>query len=1354
MKYPPGFHIPYPSRFTPYASRLTFYVWISFSLFAVRPAGAGEVLLDDFETLEAWSYHPDGGNQVTLALDEEHVKSGQKALRLVYTDAPPHWGNLQATVTVPPQAVAIEFWLYLHRAAPPAAMHLWLLEADGDAYVARVLVEGQILGAIPPGWHRVRVPLGAFQFDPRGNRQRQFLTVHKMLLGCNFGDFEATLDALQFITLEETTVSEPPRTPDLQVERTERGSVAVLRDDTFPVSGAASSPDVLGRWLRQAGYGVTFVTAGDLTDPEVFNRAHFDVLVLAYGASYPAAGREALLSFLQAGGGLLCTGGYAFDRPLVFSNGQWTEANGTVTAEQMDHASLSDVRINTRYGTPGDTMGLAPHQIGVFDPSFLLQQVAFAQTARGQQVIDEPIRWHGKLEGFAAVAMTGSNNPVFPVAYGRWIPLFMAFDRYERSRGPVGALVHYYAGPLAGSSIAFFGVTNQDIWGTEGGQEGKKGNMRESESRGATEGPTSLGRNAELVFLNVIGALTTRTFLHGLATDWACYRPGEKVQLSVEVSNFGARPQPVGVDFDVSWAGQEEISPPKADWTGTLAPGATQTVVHTFAPEKFESDFYKVTAYLYIGEECIDEMSTGFVVWDEKVRRNGFPLTFKDNYFRRGDRSAFLIGTNQTGMMWFSAHENPLVWAEDFAQMQDYGLNLLRVLHFSPFSAGGYEGRPTNNPLDLAHRPEKLVRQTDAIVQLAQKYQIVLFLSLHDWMGVELTDEELAAQREWNEFWVKRYADVPGILLDVQNEPSVGLPATPHVLELWNRFLLQQYGSREAAWQAWGVQEQPQPFDLKPLSDAWEDVKAHDLERFKVELLNRWVRENVAGVRAGNPQARVCVGYLPGLRPADKLLGVQYTDFSNMHFYGSNHDFPRQFKIIDRRFVGKSFSLGEFGGREAHDARVHGQTGDRPRESIEHFLLVGHYALGLGAAFVANWDWKDFRDCIFPWGLNHADLTPKPVLQVFRDMALLFRDVEPVYEAPELFLLVPDSHRLGSRWNEVHEAILHALDLLLAQHVNFGVINEYDLQELPPTARALLWPLPYCPEEATFEQVAAFVERGGALYFSGDVGFDAQRRPTQTARWARLGLPARAPRNPFQATAADWSQEPLRATLPQGKVFFVPSPIEMRPRPENTLVYRAFLDFAEVKRIGLSPDRPDLHAFSLPTREGGRIYVLYNLSDTTQSVTLTDLPEPLTLTLRSHAPGFVHLGPDGAARAIEAQGEGKIGEQKVLETESHVMLRALDGNDLRQSRALAVMALEPGQVRLATQRPWKALRAEVGDVAKGRWQAGEQFPLQVEREKVSFQVDEDRARAIVVLAEATELPAVTNRLAQQVRWVP
>jgi len=1319
------------------------------------PGWAGEVWIDDFETPGTWTHHPDGGIEVELAQDTETVKSGQAALRIRYRDAAPHWGNLQAAVTVPPNAVAVECWLYRHQAAPNAAMHLWLFEPDGDGYVARLTAEEKILGDLPNGWHRARVPLGAFRYEPRGNKQREFLTIHKMLLGCNFGDFDVTLDALKFITKEDRKMSTPPRTKDLQVQRTPRGAVAVLKDGTFPVSGAASSPEALADALRGAGYGVTFLTAADLTDPAVLKRENFDLLVLPYGASYPAGGKEALVAYLQAGGSFFATGGYAFDHLLVFGDGGWATVDPTVTAAEMDTAAPTEVRINTRFGQPGDTLGLAPEQIGVFDPSYELRRVASAQTAPGQHVMDEPMRLEGPLEGFAAVAMTGSNSPVFPWVYGRWIPLFTAYDRYGRERGAIGALVHHYAGPFARSSWAFFGVTNRDLWGPDGW---------------GTE-----------PFLAMVEALLAKTFLHELTTDLACYRPGETVQVSVKVSNFGAETRAARVRFEVAPGGQKPAAELPVAWAGELQPGDTETVTWDFAPAQFEADFYCVTAYLDVEEECVDEMRTGFCVWAENVLRKGFPVAFHDNYFHHGQTPRFLLGTNQTGMMWFSANENPLVWKRDFEQMQAYGINLLRILHFSPFSEGGYEGKPTNNPLGLKTRPEKLLRQTDAIVQLAQQHQVILFLSLHDWMGVELTDEQLAAQREWNEFWVGRYRDMPGVIFDIQNEPSVGLPNWPHVLALWNEFLQEKYGSREATLAAWGVTEQPEPFDFSAISNAWEDVKAHDLELFKVELLNRWVEENAKGIRAGDPDAPLCVGYLPGLRPADKLLGTKHTDFSNMHFYGRGRDFPRQFKIIDRRFAGKSFSLGEFGAQAAHDARVQGQTGDRPEASLEHFLRVGHYALGMGASFVANWDWKDFRDCVFPWGLNHADLVPKPVLQAFRHMALLFRFVEPRYEDPGLYLLVPDSHRLGSKWEEVHNAILHSLDLLLSCHVNFNVINEYDLDQLPNTARALLWPIPYCPNDDTFARAVDFVRRGGSLYLSGDVSFDERRRPTRSDRLAQLGFqpsaishqpsadpppltpnpgsptPGPQPLNPFSVPDEAFDRPPLTARLGAGQVFFVPYPLELRPRDGNRAVYRDFLEFAQIQPLGLEPDLGGVHVFSLPTRPGDTAYVLFNAASPPyeggagggaeeQIVTLTDPPEPVELTLRRDRPGFVLVGPRGEIKALESQGRVRIGGQIVLDGASHVLLAAVDGQDFRQSAALVVLPLEPGRLRLATDRAWRRPRAEVGEVAAGGWRSLETMDVAFAAQGLTFDVDEDRALNVILCAEADGFEAVAGRV--------
>lgn len=237
-------------------------------------------------------------------------------------------------------------------------------------------------------------------------------------------------------------------------------------------------------------------------------------------------------------------------------------------------------------------------------------------------------------------------------------------------------------------------------------------------------------------------------------------------------------------------------------------------------------------------------------------------------------------------MMFFSANENPAVWERDFRLMAQHNIRILRILHFSPFAKDGYKGVGQHSSLDLRGLPPKrLQRQMDAIVQLAQKHGIVLFLSLHDWLGVVLTDEELEAQREWNRFWAYRYRNVPGILYDIQNEPTVEVPDVPFVRRLWNEWLKQRYGSDEALRTAWRANPPEALLPNVPLgnrTDRWDDVRTADLKRFETELLNRWVRANVEGVKAGDPDALVCVGYLPSMPPADKILGTRHTDFSNM----------------------------------------------------------------------------------------------------------------------------------------------------------------------------------------------------------------------------------------------------------------------------------------------------------------------------------------------------------------------------------------------------------------------------------------------------------------------------------------
>lgn len=1304
--------------------------WFTRSALAVILAffagcACADVFIDDFEVSGMWSYHPDGGVRVAMQLERERVKSGTWALGVRYRDAKPHWGNIFRHISVPQNACAVAFWLYVEHAEQRAKMFVWFFEPDGDGYIQQVRVNRTPVGELTRGWHRVILPLAKFGFVPRGNRKRSFLTVNKMLIGFNFGDMDVVIDDLRFLTAERSIKIPLPRVGNPQLEGTAMGRIAILYEPNMPIEGIASNANVIARVLQEAGYGVTLLRAGDIADAKTLNSGNFDALIIPCGATFPYDGRDALLVFLKSGGVMLTMGGYAFDNLVVFTEGGWQRVDFTVTAAEMDTPHETRT-INTRFGNPGDSLRLRGEQIGIFDPSYELLHVHEVMAADGQHIIPRKWRIEDGVGGFAAVALIGSNNPVFGKVHARWIPLIVARDRYGRMRGAVGALLYHYAGTFARSAWMFFGATNRDLF-AEGDE------------------------NSLLPLLpQLLEALLRRTFLHELASEFECYRDGEPVNITVHASNFGKKAQHVKVIIAITAPQRIQLCESEFD----LASGATETVTATWHPEKFTGDLYHFAATLSVrdgdGWSVVDEMRNAFVVWRDDVVRRGLHLTLRENYLHDGKRARFIFGTNQTGIMWFSASENPLTWLRDFRSMRDNGVRMLRILHFSPYSKGGYDGRPTNRALDLVNRPKKLRRATDAIVQLAQRFGIVIFLSAHDWMPVELTDEELKAQRDWNEFWARRYSHVAGIIYDIQNEPHVGLPAHPHVLELWREYLRKRYGDDDTIRRAWRITTQNLPLDLKPLTNAWDDVKAYDLNRFKVELLNRWVRVNAEGLHAGDPDALVTVGYLPSMPPADKVFGNRFTSFSNMHYYGNLYRLPAQFKITDRRFEGKSLSLGEFGAQEAHDARTHGKTGEFADASIRRFLTTGHYALGLGASFAANWDWKDMPECVFPWGINHQDLVRKLVLKAYRNMSMFFQTFEPRYVTPEVFLVLPDAHRLGANWTQVNNALFYAIDLLISCHVNFGVINEFDIGKLPKGVRALLCPVPYCMTDEAFAKLAEFVRGGGALYISGDIAFDELRQPRRVNRWNMLGLQPFPPHTPADVPPGIWREHARIGCIGDGMVFHAPYPLEMNPSERDRDVYLEFLRHAQVRRIAIEPDMPHVHAFMLPTADGGFVLVLINAGDEAQPIVIREGDLNLQMTLQPFTPALAYAAR-GKLRALEAHGDVRRGRETLVRASGHFMLIALDGDDIANSSMLLFAPTDGGEFAICSARQWETPTCELLDFIDGECRVLTRRRLTGTRE-FRFTIPDDERCDLFLVAERHAFTEARSSAADLVYW--
>ena len=128
----------------------------------------------------------------------------------------------------------------------------------------------------------------------------------------------------------------------------------------------------------------------------------------------------------------------------------------------------------------------------------------------------------GSVEGPAAVAMTGSNSPVFPNVHARYIPLIQSLDAYGRNRGPAAAVVLNHAGPYNGSNWAMFTPTNHNLF--DGSQPA-----------------------IDNLFVELCQKLLAPSYLINTSSDKPCARRGDAVAFTV--SGINATNHPLAVRF-------------------------------------------------------------------------------------------------------------------------------------------------------------------------------------------------------------------------------------------------------------------------------------------------------------------------------------------------------------------------------------------------------------------------------------------------------------------------------------------------------------------------------------------------------------------------------------------------------------------------------------------------------------------------------------------------------------------------------------------------------------------------------------------------------------------------------------
>lgn len=1257
---------------------------------------AGSVLIDDFRTLDNWRVHADGGF-IEISADAANTRGANPSMRLLFTRANHEYGNAQRTVTLPPNATGVTFDLFVRQTSPGAGLSVWLFEADGDAWHAWVKVDGKAFPDMSKGWHSCVVPITSFAYQPRGNGKRELLTANKMLIGINAAAGDVSIASLAYRTAEKRShpASSKPKPP--RIENGSRGRIAILRD-SFPHLPGDSDPAALAPALRKHGYGVTVLNAAQLADPTIVTAKSFDCLILPYGARYPQDAGSAITDYLKSGGSLFTTGGYAFDEPTLAS------AAPALTAEDVASGKGIFRRINARFGDPenarlqsGTTVFLRDDQIAIFDPCYHLKNAAQIASSPRQHIVAGIQPTAARLEGYAACSMLGSCDPVFPVKWGRHISIVDALDSSGRYLGSAGAIAHIYRGPYAGSSWAFFGVKNTDLFSRD--------------SRLLARLPA------------IIDAIVTKTYLHSLETDFACYKDGETVRLTCIAANYGRKATRPSVRFRIYDRAGKQVwqSPAHAV---ALAPGETKPIKAQFRLDRYASDLYRVTAEMSISGRKADVMETGFATYKPAVIASGLKLDLKNNYLHDADRPLLLSGTNVTGAMLYSGNENPLVWDRDLQRMRESGINIMRLLHFSPFLSD----KPAFGaikPIDLGvdRMPPTTERKLDALVQLCQKHKIAMFLTLHDWMHAELSNEELAAQRKWAKLIASRYRDVPGFMLDVENEPMIPLPfeANPkermHVVSAWNEFLRAKYGTDEALKKSWTVSPPEAPIGqiaFRAGTPAWDDMRTYDADLFRATLANKWIEANNAGVKEGDPDTLLTVGFLQEYYAVNKIACMKHQDLANTHSYNTPDVLRCDLKLLDRRFEGKSFSLGEFGSFQDYHTRMGGH--DSSNQNYTHYLLAGHYLFGLGGSFLANWCWKDMDDVLFAWGVNHSNGGPaKSTLLAYRNMSLLMRQVRPVYESPEVFLVLPTGQMTGEQRAKMVPQLYQWAGSLLSARAQFGTTDDLHLSLLPPSAKLLVYPFPYTIPDEAYDQLKSFVERGGTLCITGDVSYDQFRKRTLTERLTDLcGVKFISENYPnigfTPKDEACINVEPAGAAVTgslythaigKGKVIFTPHPMGTTGI-EGKSVYT---DTLAALGPAATVDAPGVEAFRLAETDGCRTIILANLSQQAKTVPIAEPQcEPVQISLKANGVGMVRFNTHGQVISVESQGPVTIGATRIPIT-GHFAITAADGKSLMASRKLIILPFGNGEIDLSPLPAFgsRSMIVQRGEIRSGKW---------------------------------------------------
>jgi hypothetical protein len=1007
-----------------------------------------------------------------------------------------------------------------------------------------------------------------------------------------------------------------------------------------------------------------------------------------------------------------------------------------------------NVQLNSHYGGINPATFLEPSAaaISICDPSAPLSDVAYLAPSESQSLLPfDTWTMRFAAQGISATGQTAQGRAGAPLK-ARWQPIVDCLDYFQRLRGTAVAVMHNFAGEYAGTSWGYSGISNHDLFARR-------------DSAGAD------------LFRAMLRRLVQSAWLFDAQAEARSVRRGETAVFSVCVGNQARKERKLTVRLRV-----ESRNRKLADLTQDLRLPAHRAQPLRFdwpVPQDTPGGLLTLSWELNEGKAYLDYLQAGAVVWDEKQLAEGPRLTYRDCYFSRGRGPEFLLGSQiYWGNMTITGTD-PLRWDRQLQQMADSGIHIARSFMSMPWM----------------HAPEGSDpwRGRDAMVQLAQAHGVSLFYSGVSWPTID--PAEVAERAKTATEAATRYRMSPAWFVDIVNEPSLHVGGGAADDAEFRAYLKGRYGSFDALRAAWGDELTEGSFDevrLTPVRGEWASLRAVDTNRFMSYAMRRWTAETAQAVKAADAERLVSVGHLQGFGSNEVMwdpIEASYDmDFANRHYYGDPMQYGPELMQIDMRTLGKAPSTGEFGNTSHPGLVAHGVYA--PEEVANwHFAYIAHTCFGLGGAFAASWHWQDPIEDIFPCGLLYADGAPRPRFPTYRNAGILFRSIRPRYEPPAVFFVIPTSHRFGNSKAAVEAAMNRSLSALISLHVDFGTVAEEQLASLPASAKALIWPVPFCPDDATYQSVLAFVRRGGALYVSGDLSYDRSRKRTRTTRLPELcgvefvaeryrgvryepgpGIGVQ-PADDSPLASAVCEAFPLGpcievrpttarvlarsggtpvaalARVGEGTVLYVIDPVELHADPRGILA--AFLEETGIKRHAVEPDVATLHSHRVSGEGGALAQVLFNLADEAQRLAITDLPVRLELGLAPKWGGAAIFDGRGALVAVEARSAAVEGKA-LFSGEASLALISLTGEDVRHASGLVLLPSGPGGVSLPEELTRNRM-VSVGEVRNGRWD--QYVRLKLTGPKLA--IDGPMSRSLLIIGSEDDLPKLTERFVRE-----